>query len=124
MRLSKNFESKEFVCPCCGAIEMQPAFIGALQVARDYMGRPFIINSGYRCPIHNRAVGGVLASPHLGGWASDVHCNHSVFRYLLIGSLLQAGFNRIGIYKYFIHVDSDPSKPPGMIWAGSLQSPL
>lgn len=118
MNPTENFSISEFDCPCCQTNFMQDSFISALQVARDYLGRPIHINSGFRCPVHNGRVGGVSESSHMAGLASDLHCNHSQSRYLLIGSLLRAGFNRIGIYKYFIHVDRDPTKPPGVIWAG------
>jgi uncharacterized protein YcbK (DUF882 family) len=117
-RLSVNFLAKEFLCPCCKVSLMQGRFIEKLQVARTDLGRPLIINSGYRCSSHNRKVGGVRNSAHLFGLAADLHCNHSQFRYLLLGALLTAGFSRIGIYKYFIHVDCDESKPQGVIWYG------
>ncbi|AQS60252.1 hypothetical protein B0537_14920 [Desulforamulus ferrireducens] len=34
--------------------------------------RPVIITSGYRCPAHNRAVGGARLSQHLYGNAADI----------------------------------------------------
>lgn len=119
MRLSENFEKSEFVCPCCGDAGIQNIFIQKLQRARDNVDTGFAINSGYRCLSHNESVGGVDGSAHTLGLAADIHCNQSQFRYLLVGSLLRAGFSRIGIYKYFVHVDCDPSKPLGVIWYGS-----
>jgi len=35
---------------------------------------PIIINSGFRCPEVNRAVGGATLSNHLTGCAVDIHC--------------------------------------------------
>lgn len=43
-----------------------------LQKARDQIGRPFIINSWYRPPAINQAVGGVSNSQHLYGKAADI----------------------------------------------------
>lgn len=43
-----------------------------LQPLRDRVGHPLRINSGYRCPDLNRAVGGVPASQHVRGEAADV----------------------------------------------------
>ena len=43
-----------------------------LQPLRDYLGSPLIINSGYRCPELNDAVGGVKNSQHLRGEAADI----------------------------------------------------
>lgn len=43
-----------------------------LQPLRDAWGAPLSINSGYRCPAVNKAVGGQPASQHLKGEAADV----------------------------------------------------
>lgn len=36
--------------------------------------RPLVINSGYRSPMLNKAVGGALHSNHLDGCAADINC--------------------------------------------------
>lgn len=41
---------------------------------REKLGKPILINSGYRCPMLNKAVGGVVNSQHLKGLAADVVC--------------------------------------------------
>ena len=43
-----------------------------LQPLRDYVGRPIIVNSGYRTKEVNRLVGGVKNSQHLTGEAADL----------------------------------------------------
>ncbi len=43
-----------------------------LQPLRDRVGRPLRVNSGYRCPELNRAVGGAETSQHVRGEAADV----------------------------------------------------
>lgn len=43
-----------------------------LDPARRQLGSPIIVNSGYRCPELNRAVGGVRNSYHLYGQAADI----------------------------------------------------
>lgn len=43
-----------------------------LQPLRDIVGRPLRINSGYRCPELNRAVGSFPTSQHVRGEAADV----------------------------------------------------
>ncbi|NEQ27164.1 MAG: DUF882 domain-containing protein, partial [Microcoleus sp. SIO2G3] len=43
-----------------------------LQRARNQIGRPFVINSWYRQPAINQAVGGVSNSQHLYGRAADI----------------------------------------------------
>lgn len=44
-----------------------------LDPLRKEWGSPIIINSGYRCPILNKAVGGSKTSSHMSGWAVDLH---------------------------------------------------
>jgi len=61
-------------------------------------------------------VGGKETSSHLKGYAVDIKCEESPYRYLLVGGLLKAGFKRIGIGKNFIHADIDPEKVGSLIW--------
>ena len=41
---------------------------------RAKLGKPILISSGYRCPMLNKAVGGVVNSQHLKGLAADLVC--------------------------------------------------
>lgn len=43
-----------------------------LDVAMDHFKRPIRINSGYRCPVLNKLVGGVHDSQHMYGEACDI----------------------------------------------------
>lgn len=43
-----------------------------LQPLRDKFGEPIIVDSGYRCPKLNTAVGGAKTSQHLYGQAADI----------------------------------------------------
>ncbi len=43
-----------------------------LDPARERLGKPIRVNSGYRCPKHNSAVGGVRNSQHMSGEAADI----------------------------------------------------
>lgn len=44
------------------------------QPARELLGHPIHITSGYRCPALNAKVGGAKNSAHLYGYAIDFHC--------------------------------------------------
>lgn len=44
-----------------------------LEPARRKYGAPIFINSGYRCPELNKAVGGVPTSQHCKGEAADIN---------------------------------------------------
>lgn len=43
-----------------------------LDPLREKFGRPIIINSGFRCPALNKAVGGAATSQHAKGEAADI----------------------------------------------------
>lgn len=43
-----------------------------LDPARELLGEPIHVNSGFRCPLHNAAVGGVAKSQHTLGEAADI----------------------------------------------------
>lgn len=43
-----------------------------LQPVRDYYGMPVVINSGYRSPQVNAAIGGSRTSEHCKGMAADI----------------------------------------------------
>lgn len=42
---------------------------------RAKLGKPILVSSGYRCPMLNKAVGGVVNSQHLKGLAADLVCS-------------------------------------------------
>ena len=46
-----------------------------LEVLRNKVGHPIVINSGYRSPQLNRMVGGAANSNHLTGCAVDIRTN-------------------------------------------------
>ena len=46
--------------------------IDVLQPLREHVGKPIVVNSGYRSKEVNRLVGGVKNSQHLAGEAADL----------------------------------------------------
>ena len=76
----KWFKDGEFRCRCCGGLppdareNIRALVEEVLDPAREILGGPVTVNSGYRCAKHNREVGGVSASQHLRGEAADVCC--------------------------------------------------
>lgn len=114
----KFFQDKEFLCRCgCGGgIDlMQPEFLEMLDKTRELAGIPFVLNSAYRCPAHNKAIGS-KSDNHPSGQAGDVECHYSVTRYIIITSALKIGFKRIGIHPLFIHLDNRRVEPITAIW--------
>ena len=95
----RYFRPEEFDCKCkkCkdngegrGIDMMEDYFLQMLDDARHKAGIPFVITSGYRCPSHNRAVGGVANSAHTKGLAADIACSDSRTRGYIIGALFEA----------------------------------
>jgi uncharacterized protein YcbK (DUF882 family) len=81
-----------------------------LQILRNNINKPITINSGYRSPEHNKAIGGVSNSQHILGKAADIKVKGISTRILAAliedlindGDMLQGG---IGIYDTFVHYD-------------------
>jgi len=118
-RLYKDFSRSEFECHCgCGEADMNPELLDRLQEIRTFINRPINILSGFRCKFHNNEVGGDTRSAHLAGDAADIQVYGSTHRHLLLKALIDAGFNRIGIYKTFIHADVSVENPQDVIWYG------
>tara|TARA_R110000772_G_scaffold33245_2_gene81016 strand:+ start:9404 stop:9781 length:378 start_codon:yes stop_codon:yes gene_type:complete len=115
MKLTRNFSLNEFNSK--DGAEM-PADVlkniielaSDLQKIRDVAGCAMHINSAYRSPDHNRAIGGVFNSQHLYGKASDLTSrNHTpkelydlIEAMILCGDISEGG---LGLYKSFVHYD-------------------
>lgn len=54
-----------------------------LDIIREGYGKPIIINSGYRCPALNKAVGGVADSYHQKGLAVDIRWDDRLIHYIM-----------------------------------------
>lgn len=81
-----------------------------LDPAREKLGMPIKVNSGYRCPLKNKAVGGVENSQHLRGEAADIvpvatgsQAREALMK--LAHILVHNGnYDQIILYPTFIHV--------------------
>ncbi|MCW7079297.1 MAG: D-Ala-D-Ala carboxypeptidase family metallohydrolase [Canidatus Methanoxibalbensis ujae] len=110
------FRPKEFKCPCCGKLIIDPELVQLLDRIRYELGRPIRITSGYRCPSWNKKVGGKRNSAHLKGKAVDIYYPNREYLYHLIGILIFFRIPRIGIARNFVHIDIDLTKPHPRIW--------
>jgi len=115
----KHFTKDEFKCGCGCNLNfdnMSYDLINKLVDAREMAGVPFRITSSIRCKKHNRTIGGSPTSSHLSGEAIDILCDSSITRFHILGGLIAAGFNRIGVGDFFIHADVDKEKYQEVIW--------
>jgi uncharacterized protein YcbK (DUF882 family) len=74
-----------------------------LQPLRDAWDAPLFINSGYRCPELNKAVGGVATSQHVLGMAADVGCSNP-YELAKLVKKLRLPFDQMGLYDTFVHL--------------------
>ena len=106
--VAPNFLLREFQCKdgSCQVV-LHRELLERLQALRDTLGRPVIINSGYRNPSHNKAVGGSPNSYHIKGMAADIRVP-GISPAALAEAARQAGFRGVIIYDTFVHVDVRP----------------
>lgn len=116
----KYFVRGEFVSPDTLEEDMSYDLLKFLEALREYCGFPVVINSAYRSPDHNAAVGGSEDSSHLRGLAADVKCISSFQRWKILSFVMNwqgAGrIIRVGIARTFIHIDIDNSLLSPVMW--------
>lgn len=114
-RLSPHFTRQELACRHCGQLPpggISRELLDKLEALRARVGRPIVVNSCYRCPEHNRAVGGAPKSQHLLGTAADIRVSgmDPVSLYVAAHGV---GFRGLFLYDSFVHVDVRPEVASG-----------
>lgn len=126
MQLSKHFKREEFDChdgtkvPAEYMMNVQQ-LVEQLEVLRAHLTDKLFkkgindearlhVNSGYRTPHYNAAVGGKKNSQHLHAKAADITCKYftpkeiaAAIEELIAAKLMKQG--GIGIYPGFVHYD-------------------
>jgi uncharacterized protein YcbK (DUF882 family) len=100
--LSEHFSRREFACRHCGAlVPVAEDLVHVLEHIRAISGEPLPIVSGYRCPVHNAAVGSKPRSQHLLGTAADIPRGRAT-----LGQAVAHGARGVGVRAgWAIHVD-------------------
>lgn len=108
---SENFTRRELDCHCgCDAplsIERELVKTAVeLEKLRALIKMPLFINSGYRCPVYNKRIGGAPRSTHMAGLAADISAKCSPSYVANEASKIPA-FEDGGMHAYagFTHVD-------------------
>lgn len=108
--LTTHFSRHEFACSDgCGLGEEDHGpdrdLLERLERLRAIVDRPIWVNSGFRCQIKNRQVGGSHSSQHLTGRAADIAIPG--VPPLAVAWLAQSlGFRGIKCYSTWTHVDT------------------
>lgn len=108
-KLSTNFTVREFACSDgSDAVLVAPRLVMVLQSIRSRFGQPVTINSAYRTPQKNAAVGGAAQSQHCYGTAADIVVKGvSPAKVAACARELMPDWGGVGIYEKqgFTHVD-------------------
>ena len=116
MTLSRNFSYSEFTKSDTAArLHIQNEIVDwdvrdnikalvedVLQPLRDAWGGPLFINSGYRCPELNKAVGGVATSQHCKGQAADVGVTDP-YALAKLAKRMRLDYDQMILYPSFVH---------------------
>ena len=108
-RVSKHFRVREFASKDgADKVLIDDDLVTLLENIREAAGgKAVTINSGYRSPAHNKAVGGVANSQHVKGTAADIVVEGT--DPLTVGQIaeyLLGDRGGIGVYQTFTHVDT------------------
>jgi subtilisin family serine protease/uncharacterized protein YcbK (DUF882 family) len=106
-KLSRNFIVREFASgDNAPYARISVQLVEKLQLLRDKLARPIIINSAYRHNAYNEAVGGAANSQHVAGRAVDIHVRGMTPLNLAKNAIEVFGCNiGIGLGRNNIHLD-------------------
>lgn len=120
----RYFSISEFACRHCNENHIDLGFVRELDELRHRYGKPLMVSSGYRCPVHNAKVSSTgRTGPHTTGKAADLLVDRrDAFQLLRLA--MGMGFTGIGIQQKgggrFIHLDilpNAPGQPRPTLWS-------
>lgn len=115
MKLTENFNREEFDCADGSEmptdVQLNIAELAVqLEIIRAHFNAPIKINSAYRSPEHNEAIGGSKNSQHILGKAADIVVKGvspddvaDAIDFLIATGMLKEG--GLGRYNTFTHYD-------------------
>lgn len=114
--ISPYFKKEEFKCKCgkCDGYGkgIAKSLVITLNFLRKYYGKSINVNSGYRCPAHNKAIGGSATSKHMQGLAADFWfdgCNkNETISHLKKTPYYKYAYSNEENMKYGVHIDTKP----------------
>lgn len=112
VQLAKHFKVKEFACKDGSqAVFIDDYLVSILEILRNQIGKPVIINSGYRTPEWNKKCNGAKYSYHIRGMAADIRVNEMSAKELA-NKLNKIVPDECGIivYNTWVHFDTRTGK--------------
>lgn len=118
MITSKFFSESEFkrASPSGSLQNMKQSTMDRFDMARQYAGIPFVINSAFRSHEWERSRGRSGTGSHTLGQALDIRATNDRTRGKVLLGLIRAGFTRIGIAKTYIHADDSQKHTQEVVW--------
>lgn len=111
-KITSHFKVKEFACKDGTPIVFVDEYLAViLDIAREKIGKPIIITSGYRTVSHNAKVGGAKYSYHTRGMAADIKSNSIKPKELakVLNSIVPNSCGII-VYDNWVHFDTRNTK--------------
>lgn len=111
-----HFSFDELKCKCCNSLlitDQSLEFFNLLEEFRNYVKAKtgtelsISVTNSYRCPHHNKEIGGAKKSAHTKAIAGDIYIKGlNILKVFLLAESFKK-FKRIGYYPFkgFIHVD-------------------
>lgn len=111
-KVGQHFKVKEFACKDGSQVVFIDGYlVSILDILRNQVGKPVIINSGYRTPARNKEVGGAKYSYHMRGMAADIRINGMTAKEIAdkLNKIIPDGCGII-VYNTWVHIDTRASK--------------
>lgn len=132
MNLSEHFTLEELTnsstalrkgidnTPPAEVVDHLRVLASGLEAVREILGSPLHIDSGFRCPALNKAVGGVPTSAHTTGYAADFVCPAFGDPLAIVKRLAEPGvlpFDQIIQEGTWVHVSFAPAMRQNVLTA-------
>lgn len=108
----RYFSQRDFTnaVPSCDIEDMDSELLDMIDGARHISGIPYIVLSAYRTYQHELNRGRDGTSSHTKGLAIDIQARTPREKFLVLKGVIIAGFTRVFVYDWGIHVDIDKDK--------------
>lgn len=112
-KVGQHFKVREFACKDGSQVVFIDSYlVSILDILRNQAGKPVIINSGYRTPARNKAVGGAKYSYHMRGMAADIRIEGMTAKEIAnkLNAIVPNDECGIIVYNTWVHIDTRTKK--------------